>query len=54
MNLRELYLNGTAVADLSPLQGLMNLRRLELVESPVSDDQVQTLQESLPELLIRR
>jgi internalin A len=50
--LQGLYFQGTQVSDLTPLIGLTNLRRLGLHGTPVAPEQVEALQNALPNLKI--
>ena len=47
-NLTELWLNDTQVSDLTPLTKLKNLYGLHLHNTQVSEEQVQELQQALP------
>jgi hypothetical protein len=51
-NLKELYICSPKVKDLSPLAELKNLERLYLDYTQVTDEQVQRLQEALPNCVI--
>ncbi|REJ66980.1 MAG: leucine-rich repeat domain-containing protein [Planctomycetota bacterium] len=53
-NLEHLWLDDTHVSDLTPLAGLTKLQVLGLTGTTVSEEQVQTLHEALPECDIRR
>jgi Leucine-rich repeat (LRR) protein len=54
MKLHHLQLNETPVTDLSPLAGLKNLERLHLDGTQVSNQQVEALQQALPNCYITR
>ena len=53
-NLERLDLTGTPVSDLTPLTGLTNLNWLWLDETHVSEEQVEELQQALPNCDIGR
>ena len=52
--LEGLYLSDTQVADVTPLAGLKNLRFLDLSHTQVTEDQVNQLQQELPDCTIVR
>ena len=47
-SLQELYVDNTQVSDLTPLVKLQSLYWLDLSNTPVSEEQVETLQQALP------
>ena len=49
---KELDLNGTQGADLTPLAGLASLQRLDLIGTQVTEEQKQALKKALPDLTI--
>ena len=51
-NLRSLSLNYTQVTDIQPIVNLKNLKQLYLYDSPVGNEQIKQLQQSLPNLQI--
>jgi len=48
-NLTFLLLEGGQISDISPLLGLMNLERLDLLEIQLSVEQMAELREALPD-----
>ena len=52
--LKHLGLAGTSVHDISPLAGLPRLKELLLVGTSVSDEQIKSLQEAIPNCSIHR
>ena len=53
-SLQSLNLSYTKVTDLVPLQGLTSLRSLNLWDTPVSGEQIESLEAALPKLEIDR
>ena len=47
-NLRQLYLSGNQITDLTPLYNLKNLQHLTIVDNPVSMEQINAFKAAVP------